>query len=588
MTPNVAQIQMDFQRTFITLVLDGAFFNEGQQYVLNVGFQSDVDVNDGIIGYAGFYHRPCSDHEDTECWYTQFESTNARNAFPCLDEPHLKANVTMMVERSHEFISHSNMPLNRTIPLTDSVDLDVYISSVKMSPYLIAVAIHNYKAKDGDILEGEPITKVWASNEDIEAGRGDYAAVVGPLIIKFYGDYFGVRYPLPKMDLMVEPHKGGAMENWGLILFSEGALLVDPDTTPEDRFGVCTVIAHELAHQWFGNLVTLAWWDQTWLNEGFATYVQYLGAQAAEPSVDAWASMYVRAMQRVMTIDQNPKVHWAMSDPVISRNDIERKFGTFSYQKGGSVIRMMEQMIGKETLTAGLNAYLSSLSYGAATEDDLFFHLEEVAMEAGAWPQAEGPQGSFGETMKTWTNQAGLPMVTVSKDCSATGECSLVFSQKWFVDGEDLDNDRVWDVPLTFSVISSGIQAPTEESLPQAWIRDLETKEVSVTGLTPDTPYVVNIDGLGYYRVNYDMAGWNDIAKTLKEDRDSIRPLNRAQIICDVIALEKNGIVSTEIKEEVLAYYTEDEEYAPKLAYERCKNYAEGQIVFEEDKFSRI
>ena len=145
------------------------------------------------------------------------------------------------------------------------------------------------------------------------------------------------------------------MENWGLILFDERALLIDPESTDDDfRFQVLNIIAHEVAHQWFGNLVTCKWWSQTWLNEGFAVFVSYIGSHHVDPNAHAWARMYVKDTQRVMSPDENIEGHWAMTDPVADRSDIERKFGKFTYQKGGAVIRMMEQMIGNETLATGL------------------------------------------------------------------------------------------------------------------------------------------------------------------------------------------------------------------------------------------
>ena len=574
------QIGVDFQRTLVYVHNAEGNFEVGNYYLVFTMFNADLER--GAYYTYGFYHRACNDFTDVHCWYTQFESTNARNAFPCLDEPGFKANFTVSVGRNEAFQSRSNMPLKETTrPEGADYVLDVYSSSVEMSPYLVAVAVHNYKGLESG---GEPLHTVWASEEDVASGKADYAAMVGPSVLGFYEEHFGVKYPLPKMDLMYEPHKGGAMENWGLILFDERALLIDPESTDDDfRFQVLSIIAHEVAHQWFGNLVTCKWWSQTWLNEGFAVFVSYIGAHHVDPSANSWARMYVKDTQRVMSPDEDITGHWAMTDPVADRSDIERKFGKFTYQKGGAVIRMMEQMLGMETLTRGLNYYLTAMAYSAAVEDDLFNYLEQAAKEAGAWPQTNGPQGTFGDTMKTWTQQAGLPLVTARKECAATGECTISFEQEMLVRaGQQADPERRWDIPLTFSPVTSEARfdAPA-----QAWLLAAADGPlvVDTPQLTKDTPFIVNMDVYGYYRVTYDEATWLSLAETLRTDFNMIPPLNRAQIICDILSLEKSGRVSTELREEVLSYLGEEDDFAPILAFERCSAYVKGDFFTDNE-----
>ena len=481
------------------------------------------------------------------------------------------------------------MPLKETThPDGTDIVLDVYSSSVEMSPYLVAVAVHNYKGLESG---GEPFHTVWAPEEDVASGKADYAAMVGPAVLSFYEEHFGVKYPLPKMDLMYEPHKGGAMENWGLILFDERALLIDPESTDDDyRFQVLSIIAHEVAHQWFGNLVTCQWWSQTWLNEGFAVFVSYIGAAHVDPNAHSWARMYAKDTARVMAADEDTTSHWAMTDPVADRSDINRKFGQFTYQKGGAVIRMMEQMVGAKTLSKGLNYYLTAMAYHAATEDDLFTYLEQAANEDGHWPQQSGPQGSFGDTMKTWTQQTGLPLVTAKKECSATGECTVSFEQEMLVlAGQEADAERRWDIPLTVSTVTSGDINVDIDAPAQAWlVASADGPLVMEGNSTQDTPFLVNIDGFGYYRVTYDENNWLRLAETLRTDFTLIPPLNRAQIICDILSLEKSGHVSTELREEVLSYLGEEDDFAPILAFERCSVYVKGDFTDDEAELRRI
>merc|ERR1712013_340552 len=354
---------------------------------------------------------------------------------------------------------------------------------------------------------------------------------IGPEIIKFYEEYFGVKYALPKMDMMYEAAKGGAMENWGLILFDPRTIVLDADADDNTRWTVLSVMAHELAHQWFGNLVTCNWWSETWLNEGFAVWVSYLGTDHVDPDINSWARMLVRDTQRVMLADQDTTKHSAMTDDVVDRNDIERKFGMFSYQKGGSALRMMEQILSKETFTKALTSYLTSLSYSAAIEDDLFFHLEEAAIADGKWPQPGGPEFSLPEVLRMWTNQAGLPVVYAER--TATG--GLYCNQSWLVNSQE------------------------------------EQTEVTVEqGPEDGPPFLLNIQGTGYYRVNYHQDNWADIASVLRTNRDLIHPLNRAQVICDTIALAGTGHVTMEVRDDVLSYQDMETDFAPLYAFERC------------------
>jgi len=561
---------LDFQRTFVSVSPpDGKEFKSGTLYEFDVKFETNQTR--GPYYSYGFYHRVCSDAvgDTKQCWYTQFESTNARNAFPCLDEPALKATFSVSVARTDDYHSHSNMPLIFTFPIEgqDGWVLDVFDTTVEMSPYLVAVGVTDYAPIKSDTDN----TTVWAPKADIDAGRGDYAIDIGPKIIKFYEEYFNVRYSLPKMDLMYEVAKGGAMENWGLILFDPRALMLDADADDNTRWTVLSVTAHELAHQWFGNLVTVDWWSQTWLNEGFATYVSYLGTDYIDPDIHSWARLYVRETQRVMMSDEDTSKHWAMSDDVTDRNDIERKFGSFTYQKGGSVIRMMEQILSKETFTKGLTSYLTALSYSSATEDDLFFHLEEAAVADGKWPQPNGPGFSFGEVMKSWTNQAGLPVihaVKTSNEDNPDKPYAIHFNQSWLVSNEATSEERRWDVPLTFTSVGAEPNPGWDIGLPQAWINHDQTEVI--IECDDNLPFVVNIQGTGYYRVNYEEGNWEAIASVLKDNRDLIHPMNRAQIICDVVALAETGHVTTAIKDDVLSYVDMETEFAPLYAYGRC------------------
>ena len=237
-----------------------------------------------------------------------------------------------------------------------------------------------------------------------------------------------------------------------------------------------------------------------------------------------------------MKVDQNTDAHWPMTDQTTDRADNDRMFGTFSYQKGGSVVRMMEHILTKDTFNKGLTAYLVDMEYDAASEDDLFLNLEAAALEDGTY----AGRFSFSEVMKSWTNQAGLPVVYVTRY-----EGDLVFDQWWLRDNETGEEVREWHIPLTYTSV-----LPTTDwtnTHPEGWLNpgSVLTK---IDVVEADAPVVVNIQGTGYYRVNYEEANWLALASVLATDHMMIHRLNRAQIICDVAALYELGDVTQEIR----------------------------------------
>ena len=245
-TPVVRTIY-DFQRTFVHLQTSSPFIS-GSVYEVSLYFNADLQYRGNYFTY-GFYPQVCSETNGDPklCWFTQGESTTMRNAFPCLDEPALKATFSLKIGRTEDYFTRTNTPLMETVRLADRPGyvMDTFETSVKMSPYLVAIAITDFVS----LPSLDNSTRVWGPREDIEAGRGDFANQIGSEIMSYYADYFHYWYPLAKMDLMYEAKKGGAMENWGLVLFAPRTLMLDADADDEAKWLVTNVISHELAHQ---------------------------------------------------------------------------------------------------------------------------------------------------------------------------------------------------------------------------------------------------------------------------------------------------------------------------------------------------
>jgi len=560
----VRTVTFDFWKTMMVVSGPADSFSTEGTLITEITFGANIDPEDRFPGY-GLYKVPCVEGSEKYCWFTQFQSTGARWAFPCRDEPDEKAEFELRLLRKEGWASLSNMPLLSSTPgpedgLPDWAPglwiQDNFASTVPMSPYLLAIAIHDFPS-----VPGPDNVTVWAPQVDIEAGFGDFSATYGARVLQFFGDTFGIEYVLPKMDMVSVPGKITAMENWGLSMYNREALLLDELTGGvEERWAVVNIVAHELAHQWTGNLVTLTWWDQLWLNEGFAVWLSHLACEQLEPTIHSWDWLLVRRVQRALKIDATSE-SWALSGPVTSRSDIHRKFGEITYSKGGGVIRMMEMVLGRDALISGLSTYLDAFQYGNTVQQQLFSHLEAAGEIHGTWPQ-EGVD-DFATTMKTWTDQAGFPFIQASR--APGGE--LILNQTWFTSEEKKGEDKQWHIPITWVEVNV---TDWEDAKPKAWMTRQSLTLAGENFSSSNSLVLLNTLAVGYYRVHYDEATWMRIADQLNLEHKAIHPLQRAAIICDVVSLAKEMMLSQEMVEAVLSYREKEEDFAPLMAFREC------------------
>ncbi|ROT72060.1 putative aminopeptidase N-like [Penaeus vannamei] len=398
--------------------------------------------------------------------------------------------------------------------------------------------------------------RVWARQETID--QAEYANEIGPKILCFFEDYFNLSYPLPKMDMIALTDLSfGGMENWGLITFRESFLLYDPQvSTPADKAVIANILSHELAHQWFGNLVTPKWWDDLWLNEGFATYISYLGVDHVEPTWKAMEEIVVEIVHRVFDLDSLESSH-RINIPVSNPDEIFEVFDDISYNKGASIIRMMTHYLTEPTFRKGLNNYLKALTYNSSVQDDLWKHLTLAAHEDGILPQ----EVTVKMIMDTWTLQMGYPVVKVTR--SPDGTSATLTQERFLLEGSansSSTTDYKWWVPLTFTTQSEANFSQTQASL---WMKDSED-HVTVSSLPPKDQWVIfNLQQAAYYRVNYDDHNWNLIIQQLKKDHQVICPINRGQIVDDAMNLARAGHLSYKLALDVLLYLRNEGEYLP-------------------------
>jgi puromycin-sensitive aminopeptidase len=407
---------------------------------------------------------------------TQFESTDARRAFPCWDEPAFKAvfQVALVVDQGLTAIS--NAAVVRAAPLSGTGKKEVlFADTIKMSTYLVAFIVGEFESSDPVDPGGVPL-RVWAVPGKRRLGR--FALEIGAFSLSFFADYYGRKYPGDKLDLIAIPDfASGAMENLGAITFRETALLVDEKTaTRSELERVADVVSHENAHMWFGDLVTMRWWNGLWLNEAFATFMEMLAVDAWKPEWQRWVSFTLSRASALVTdgLKSTRPIEFTVERP----EQAAAMFDVLTYEKGASVLRMLEQYLGAEIFRGGISLYLRRHEYANTETADLWNAIESAS------------QKPVGEIMDTWIFQAGYPVVTVERRAGG-----IAVSQQIFRYLRDEEIERRWHVPIF--VRSGGKNGAETQTL-------LLSGKHLEAALPEGTEWaVVNAGGHGFYRVRY-------------------------------------------------------------------------------------
>ena len=361
---------------------------------------------------------------------TQFESHHAREVFPCVDEPAAKAEYDLTLITRPGITVLGNMPVKFQEENGDS-RTTTFEKTPRMSSYLLAFVIGELHKKTARTKSGVEVN-VWATPAQNE-NTLDFALGIATRSIDFYDEYFGVKYPLPKSDHVALPDfSSGAMENWGLITYRESCLLADPELTPEySRRFIATVIAHELSHQWFGNLVTMQWWNDLWLNESFANMMEYVAIDALQPDWHMWEDFATNEVTAALRRDSLDGVQSVQAD-VNHPDEISTLFDpAIVYAKGGRLLVMVRKLIGEEAFRAGLKSYFEKFAYKNTVGNDLWQELESASGQP------------IVNLMNAWISQPGLPVVSVSSSRN-----TATLSQKRFFIGEHQPSDALWPIPL--------------------------------------------------------------------------------------------------------------------------------------------
>ena len=480
---------------------------------------------DGIITDAMHGLYPCyyeHNGQKKELLATQFESHHAREVFPCIDEPQAKATFDLTLTTETDITVLGNMPVKSQTPDNKQL-VTTFETTPRMSTYLLAWVTGDLHRKTATTKSGVEV--------NISATRAqkpeslDFALDTATRTIDYFNDYFGTPYPLPKADHVALPDfTSGAMENWGLITYREVGLLADPATTGiTTKQHIALVIAHELSHQWFGNLVTMKWWNNLWLNESFATLMEYVALDALFPKWNIWLNFSTMESILALRRDSIDGVQSVQTD-VAHPDEIGTLFDpAIVYAKGARLLRMLQHYIGHDAFRQGLKSYFAAHAYQSTEGDDLWRALGEASGK------------DIAQFMNAWITQPGYPVIQVS---TQSGETKL--SQTRFFIGEHAPSDQLWPVPLN----------ATDTSVPQL----LTEPEVTIPS---KTIFRLNEGDTAHFITQYD----DDLLASLLHNLSSLTALDRLQLLHEQTLLVKAGKLSAATLIPLLeAYKNEDQE----------------------------
>jgi len=441
---------------------------------------------------------------------TQLENTDARRAFPSFDEPAFKATFEVSVTADQGLTVISNTNIASDTPAADGKHTVHFAATPRMSSYLVAIVVGNFEYVEGS-ADGIPI-RVFTSPGKKELGT--FALQAAEFNLHFYDQYFGIKYPYGKLDLVgLADFSAGAMENTGCITFREVLLLLDEkNASLAMKKTVAYVMAHEMAHQWFGDLVTMKWWDDKWLNEGFATWVSGKPMAAWKPEWDPDANVVADAVNS-LNLDSLASTH-AIHLPANTSGQMLELDDAITYGKTAAVLRMLESYLGSETFRTGINAYLTKYSYSNAAAGDFWNVMAGIS------------KMPVNEIMATWVEQPGAPLVSVKTECSAGTQTFRFEQRRYYFDRKSFEeaNPELWQIPVCIRPASSAPKARAKCEL-------ITKKQQTVKFAGCASWDFINAGGMGFYRSGYESQTVRAMAEQVET---ALSPAERIMLLADV------------------------------------------------------
>ncbi|HJT10498.1 MAG TPA: M1 family metallopeptidase [Candidatus Nitrosotalea sp.] len=513
-----AKVRLDEKNEELALTLPEKISGKA---VLEIDFVGTL--NDKLVGFyrSKYEYKGKEKHLAT----TQFEAADARRAFPCWDEPEAKATFDVSLVVDNHLTAISNMPVaskkrigKKTLYRFDQTPI--------MSTYLLYLGVGEFEFLQGKL--GKTLVRIITTKGKKQQGK--MALVFTKQFLSYFQKYFKIPYPLPKLDMIAIPDfASGAMENWGAITFRETVLLYDPKTSSTDTLQhIAEVVAHELAHQWFGNLVTMKWWNDLWLNESFATFMATKAVDKIYPRWDFWDQFLISEMTGGLSLDSLKSSHPIDVD-VKSPADVRQIFDEISYNKGGSVLMMLEDFIGQETFRNGLHSYLKKHEYSNATTEDLWNSLGTASRKP------------VRKMMNTWVRQIGYPIIEAN-----AVDSKIKLSQKRFLFESDSKQQRGhWMIPISIRMEGGVVKKMMTEN--------------SIAIPYDGRWFKVNDGQKGFYRVKYDEASLEKLGRLVEEKK--ISNLDRWSIHHDLTALVLSNQYPLKHYLDFVRHYEEEDDY---------------------------
>ena len=506
-------IEIDFETTNTHLILKQySEFKKENDFTFKINFKGKI-----LKDLKGLYSsKYIENNQEKVLLSTQFEPTDARKAFPCIDNPSYKAKFNLSLIIPKDLNAISNMPIKEKKERDHSSNEIIFEETPIMSTYLLFFAIGKIKSKE-ITTKNNILIRVWATNN--QEDFGEFALETSEKLLDYFESYFGTKYPLPKLDHIAIPDfAAGAMENWGCISYRENALLVDPENSSiQTKQLVAAIIAHEMAHMWFGDLVTMNWWNDLWLNESFASWMGDKAISKLFPEWDIWTKFLLDDTNRAFELDALDSSH-PIEQEVKNPDEIGQLFDAISYSKGASLIRMLENYIGEDPFRNGIQKYINKHQYSNTVTNDLWNALSESSNK------------DIQKLMKKWTTEPGFPLVEVSMS-----DDNVIITQKKFSYNPENNSDSNWIIPVKYKEKNAEKQS-SKTMLIESSESIIEESDISI----------FNSNSSGFYKTIYSEEIFNNITDMLKDDMSSLMNEERLGLLSDTYTLLKSSKIDPE------------------------------------------
>ncbi|XP_068631129.1 membrane alanyl aminopeptidase-like [Battus philenor] len=524
------------------------------RYTIIVSYLGRINENPLDRGfYKGYYY---FGNEKRQYATTQFQPFHARKAFPCFDEPQFKSRFTISITRDSNLSpSFSNMAIANTQVVSANRIRETFLPTPIVSAYLIAFHVSDFVATNSSATPNKPFQII---SRQGPINQHDYAADIGMKITNEMDAYFDIAYydmgqgqPMKNDHIALPDFPSGAMENWGMVNYREAYLLYDSaHTNLMNQNTIATIMAHELAHKWFGNLVTCFWWSNLWLNESFASFFEYFAAHYADPSLELDDQFVVDYVHSALTWDAGESATPMNLTTVVNNPSISSHFSTTSYAKGASVLRMLEHFVGFNTFRNAMRIYLKDNAYGIGYPEDMYAAFRSAVSQDPTFAR-DFPNVDIAQVFDSWVQNPGAPVVNVYVNMTS-GLISLT-QERFQLTGTP--QPSIWQIPISWTHsgnINFNNTRPT-------YI--LSERTGSIQKPAGHHWVILNIAQSGLYRVNYDDHNWEMIASYLQRSRTNVHKMNRAQIVNDVLFFIRAGVISINRAFDVLSFLRDETDY---------------------------